>query len=148
MASRIIHAEAVGPRTLRVVAGPEFEPGSRPMLREVTESELRSERQLRYWFGVVIEKVRALWRRERGHEYLPLQVHSVLMAEFSDIPAIESVNTPLGPSYATYPSSKFKSRAEFAAITDRVRQWVADTYKDERGNPERIPAPNESEYYE
>lgn len=98
------------------------------VLREVTADEQRSTAQLRYWFGVVIPTVRACWLKERGRDYLPLQVHAVLMTEFGDEPDASMVDTPLGSTYQRYPSSRFKSKGEFARITDRVREWVARRY--------------------
>jgi len=91
--------------------------GESIVLREVTPSELRSERQLRYWFGVVIPVFADQWEREKGRQYPKECVHSALMAAFGGGP----VETPLGPSY---PPSKFKSRAEFARIVDDAREYA------------------------
>lgn len=108
------------------------------VLREVTAAEQRSAAQLRYWFGAVVPTVRACWFKERGRDYLPLQVHAVLMTEFGDEPDASMVDTPLGPTYQRYPSSRFKSKGEFSRITERVREWVARRYPGVT-----IPSPDE-----
>ncbi len=115
-----------------------FRDGEVVIFREITPDEIRSNAQLRYWFGAVVKTVRACWLEERGRDYLPLQVHAVLMTEFSDEPDASMVDTPLGPTYNQYPSSRFKSKGEFARITDRVREWVARRY-----SGVNIPSPAE-----
>jgi hypothetical protein len=128
------------PRALYLQGAPprEFGAGEVVVLREVTADEQRSAAQLRYWFGAVVPTVRACWLKERGRDYLPLQVHAVLMTEFGDEPDASMVDTPLGPTYQRYPSSRFKSKGEFARITDRVREWVARRYPGVT-----IPSPDE-----
>jgi hypothetical protein len=118
----------------------EFGAGEEVLLREVTADELRSERQLAYWFVAVVPTVMACWFRERGVKYTKLQVHGILMAHFGVEDGAQPVlvDTPLGPTYSNYPSSRFKSRKQFAQITEGVREWVANRYPGVR-----IPTPDE-----
>jgi hypothetical protein len=118
----------------------EFGAGEEVLLREVTADEIRSDRQLAYWFVAVVPTVMACWFKERGVKYTKLQVHGILMAHFGvedgEQPVL--VDTPLGPTYSNYPSSRFKSRKQFAQITEGVREWVANRYPGVR-----IPTPDE-----
>lgn len=118
----------------------EYGAGEEVLLREVTADEIRSERQLAYWFAVVVKAVTACWLKECGIAFTKLQVHAMLMAHFG-VEAGEQptlVNTPLGLTYSHYPSSRFKSRKQFAQITEDVRDWVEKRYPGVR-----IPTPDE-----
>jgi hypothetical protein len=115
----------------------EFGTGEEVLLREVTQDEMRTERQLKYWFAAVVPPIIAAWRVEKGREYTKLQVHAALMAAFTERFEWDEIETPLGTIPQEYPSSRFKSRAEFARITDDVRTWARGRYKI------HIPTPDE-----
>jgi hypothetical protein len=108
----------------------EFGAGEEVLLREVTADELRSERQLKYWFGAVVKAIQACWLEERGKRYSKEEVHAALMTAFGG----GLVQTPLGPSY---PTSKLKTKRAFAEITDEARSYAWETYDC------RIPTPDE-----
>lgn len=109
-------------------------------VRELTPEDIRSARQLRYWFGAVIPVFRSVWkqpkdertkagRHGRGTDYGKMGTHAALMRAFG-----ESIDTPFGPAY---PSSRFKTKREFSRIVDEARQFSLDEF----GIP--IPTPEE-----
>jgi len=91
-------------------------------LREMTAAERRTDRQLRYWFGAIVPVFVEQWERERGKRYSKEEVHAALMVAFGGGP----IETPLGMAY---PSSGFKSKREFARITNEVREYVWHKYQ-------------------
>jgi hypothetical protein len=95
----------------------EFGAGEEVLLREVTADEIRSERQMRYWFVAIVGFFVEQWERDLGKRYSKEEAHAALMVAFGGGP----VDTPLGPSY---PSSKLKTKREFAEITNLVREYV------------------------
>jgi len=85
------------------------------------EAAIRSNRQNRYWFGVVVQFFRDEWERE-GHVVPRDVVHDVLVRTFADI---DETKTPLGNGRR---STRSMTVAEFSKLIDTVGEYALHKY--------------------
>jgi hypothetical protein len=88
------------------------------------QTAIRSARQNRYWYGVVVQTVNEIWTREARREtpYPKGAVHGALVGAFGG----DWVETPLE---IVRPSSAELTVAEFSQMIDAVAGWLKDEYK-------------------
>lgn len=87
-----------------------------------TEERLRSDRQNRYWRGVIVPAISACWQKAKGWAVplaLPI-VHGMLIEAF-----FGKIETPLG---FTRVSSTMLTTVEMSELIDWAREYARTTY--------------------
>jgi hypothetical protein len=95
------------------------------------EAAIHSDRQRRYWFGVVVQTVSDIWTREKDREtpFPKEAVHGALVGAFGP----EWTETPFGRERASFASMK---KDEVRELIDRVAEWLKDRYGSILPSPE------------
>lgn len=105
-------------------------------VRELTASEIRTARQLRYWFGAVVKAIRSVWAHPptplnpegRGIDYGKDGTHYGLLKAFAD-----EIETPFG---SAHPFSRSMTKAQFSRLVDAVRLYADEDCKIHVPTPE------------
>lgn len=106
--------------------------GKRVELELRNETEVRSDRANRYWWGVVIPFVAEQWGRTRQSD-APVDKHVIHDALVGALSPVEPIETELG---LVRPRSSQMSVAEFSQMIEAVREWAFQKYQAHLPGPE------------